>query len=45
MKQTLIILSILLLSSPLFGQSERSETIVFPAGTLGDISDSRKQII
>ena len=45
MKQTLIILSILILSSPLFGQSERPETIVIPVGTLGDISDSRKQII
>jgi hypothetical protein len=27
------------------GQSERPETIVIPVGTLGDISDSRKQII
>jgi len=45
MKHLLIILSFLLLSSPLFGQSERPETIVIPVGTLGDISDSRKQII
>ena len=45
MKHLLIILSILLLTSPLFGQSERLETIVIPVGTLGDISDSRKQII
>ena len=45
MKQLLILLSFLLLSSPLFGQSERPETIVIPVGTLGDISDSRKQII
>ena len=45
MKHLLIILSLLLLSSPLFGQSERPETIVIPVGTLGDISDSRKQII
>ena len=45
MKHILIILSFLLLSSPLFGQSERPETIVIPVGTLGDISDSRKQII
>jgi len=44
-KHLLIILSILLLTSPLFGQSERPETIVIPVGTLGDISDSRKQII
>jgi len=27
------------------GQSERPETIVIPVGTLGDISESRKQII
>ena len=45
LKHILILLSILLLSSPLFGQSERPETIVIPVGTLGDISDSRKQII
>jgi len=45
MKHLLILLSILLFTSPLFGQSERPETIVIPVGTLGDISDSRKQII
>ena len=45
MKHLLIIFLILLLSSPLLGQSERPETIVVPVGTLGDISDSRKQII
>jgi len=44
-KHLLIILSFILISSPLFGQSERPETIVIPVGTLGDISDSRKQII
>jgi len=44
-RHILIILSLLLLSSPLFGQSERPETIVIPVGTLGDISDIRKQII
>ena len=45
MKHLLILLLILLFTSPLFGQSERPETIVIPVGTLGDISDSRKQII
>ena len=45
MKHILIILSFLLLSSPVIGQSERPETIVIPVGTLGDISESRKQII
>ena len=45
MRHILILLSILLFTYPLFGQSERPETIVIPVGTLGDISDSRKQII
>ena len=45
MKHLLIILSFLLLSSPLFGQSERPETIIIPVGTMGKISDSQKQII
>ena len=45
MKHILIILYLLFLSSHLFGQTERPETIVIPVGTLGDISDSRKQII
>ena len=46
MRHLLIILSILLLTSPLFGQSsKRPETIVIPVGTLGDISESRKQIL
>ena len=45
MKHLFIILSLLFQTSSLFGQSERPETIVIPVGTLGDISDSRKQII
>ena len=45
-RHILIPLSFLLLFTyPLFGQSERPETIIIPVGTLGDISDSRKQII
>ena len=32
-------------SFPSFGQSERPETIVIPVATLGNISESRKQII
>ena len=40
-----LVFYLLLLYYPLFGQSERPETIVIPVGTLGDISDSRKQII
>jgi len=45
MKHLLIILSILLLSSPLFGQSERPETIIVPVSSMGDVSDTRKQIL
>ena len=45
MKHLLIILSILLLSSPLFGQSERPETIIIPVSSLGDVSEVRKQIL
>jgi len=44
-KHILIILSILLLSSPVIGQSERPETIIIPVSSMGDISDTRKKII
>jgi len=45
-RHILILISlILLLSSPVIGQSERPETKVIPVGTLGDISESRKQIL
>ncbi len=39
------ILSFLILSSPLFGQSERPETIIVPVSSMGDVSDTRKQIL
>ena len=46
MKHLLIILiSILLLSSPLFGQSERPETIIIPVSSLGNVPEVRKQIL
>ena len=45
MKHLLLILSFLLLSSPLFGQSERPETIIIPVSSLGDVSEVRKQIL
>ena len=45
MKHLLILLSILLLSYPLFGQSERPETIIVPVSSMGDVSDTRKQIL
>ena len=45
MKHILIILSILLLSSPLFGQSERPETIIIPVSSLGGVDGVRKQIL
>ena len=46
MKHLLIILiSFLLLSSPVIGQSERPETIIIPVSSMGDVSDTRKQIL
>ena len=39
------ILCILLLSHPLFGQSERPETIIVPVSSMDDVSDIRKQIL
>ena len=45
MKHLLIILSILLLYCPLFGQSERPETIIIPVSSLGNVSEVRKQIL
>jgi len=44
-KHLLIILSFLLLSSPVIGQSERPETIIIPVSSLGDVSEVRKQIL
>ena len=41
----LIILSLLLLSFPLFGQSERPETIIIPVSGIGDVSNTRKLIL
>ena len=45
MKHLLILISILLLSSPLFGQSERPETIIIPVSGIGDVSNTRKLIL
>ena len=45
MKHLLILLSILLLSSPLFGQSEKPQTIIIPTGSLGEISEIRKKML
>jgi hypothetical protein len=45
MKHLLIILSIILLSSPVIGQSKRPETIIIPVSSLGDVSEVRKQIL
>jgi len=39
------VLSFLLLTSPLFGQFERPETIIIPVSSMGDVSDTRKQIL
>ena len=38
-------ISLLLLSSPVIGQSERPETIIIPVSSMGDVSDTRKKII
>ena len=45
MRHILIILSFLLLSSPVIGQSQRPETIIIPVSSMGDVSDTRKQIL
>ena len=45
MRHILIIFSLLLLSSPVIGQSERPETIIVPVSSMGDVSDTRKQIL
>ena len=45
MRHLLIILSFLLLSSPVNGQSERPETIIIPVSGIGDVSEVRKQIL
>ena len=45
MKHLLIILSILLLSSPLFGQSSKPLGVVLPPTVMGNVSDTRKQIL
>ena len=45
MKHLLIILSFLLLSSPVIGQSERPETIIVPVSGIGDVSNTRKLIL
>ena len=46
MKPLFIILSILLLfTSPLFGQSQRPETIIVPVSGIGDVSNTRKLIL
>ena len=46
MRHILILLSfLLLLTSPLFGQSERPETIIVPVSGIGDVSNTRKLIL
>ena len=44
-KHLLIILSILLLSSPVIGQSGKPQTIIIPTGSLGVMSESRIKIL
>ena len=45
MKHLLILLSFLLLSSPLFGQSSKPLGVVLPPTVMGNVSNSRKQIL
>ena len=45
MKHLLILISILLLTSPLFSQSEKPKAIIIPTGSLGDISKTRIRIL
>ena len=45
MKHILILLSILLFTSPLFGQSSKPLGVVLPPTVMGNVSDSRKQIL
>ena len=45
MKFKFVLISLLLLSLPSFGQSERPETIIIPVSSLGDVSEVRKQIL
>ena len=44
-RHLLILISILLLSSPVIGQSERPESIVIPVSSIGEVSDTRKNIL
>jgi hypothetical protein len=41
----LILISLLLLFSPVIGQSERPETIIVPVSGIGDVSNTRKLIL
>ena len=44
-RHILIILSFLLLSSPVIGQSGKPQTIIIPTGSLGEISEIRKKML
>ena len=45
MKNLLIIISLFLLSTPIFGQSERPETIIIPVSGIGHVTNTRKLIL
>ena len=45
MKFKFVLISLLLLSLPSFGQSERPETIIIPVSGIGDVSNTRKLIL
>jgi hypothetical protein len=41
MKHLLILISLILLSSPVIGQSEKPQTIIIPTGSIGEMSEAR----
>ena len=45
MKNLLILISVLVIAVPTFGQSERPESIVIPVSGVGDVTDTRKTIL
>ena len=40
-----VFLFVFLFTIPLFGQSEKPQTIIVPTGSLGDISETRRKIL
>ena len=45
LKHLLILISLILLSSPVIGQSGKPQTIIIPTGSLGEMSEARIKIL